>query len=307
LNRYDADPTPSLLNATDSRREDRRTQPGDLSRVGFLWHGLRGGDPPQGETLVVMTYNVRSASRGSPVAWEVRRPLMRECLGCYAPDVIGTQEAHYQQLKDLVEDFPEYGWIGQCRDGGSQGEFMAVFYRKSRLEPLAFDHFWLSDTPETIGSRTWGSKLPARMVTWVRLRDRQTGHEFYFFTTHVDGNKQAQDKSVLLIRKRVQALDPALPVLLTGDFNAVPGKDKAYDLLVGDGFFADAWTAAKERRGEGFSTFNGFKALVKNDRRIDWILARGNISVEDSEIVTFSRNGKFPSDHLPVVARLRVR
>jgi endonuclease/exonuclease/phosphatase family metal-dependent hydrolase len=43
---------------------------------------------------------------------------------------------------------------------------------------------------------------------------------------------------------------------------------------------------------------------VRSERRIDWILARGKVSVDASEIVTFSREGRFPSDHLPVVAWL---
>ena len=259
--------------------------------------------PPPGDTLVVMTYNVRSASPGSPVPWLQRRPVMRDCIRNFSPDVIGTQEGYYQQLKDLTADLPEYDWIGQSRDGGSKGEFMAVFYRKSRLEPVAFDHFWLSDTPDAIGSRTWGS-IPPRMVTWVRLFERQTKREFYFVTTHVDGNKRAQEKSARLIRERVEALEPAVPVLLAGDFNAVPDRDKLYELLVGDKCFADTWQGARERRGEGWSTFNGFKELVRSERRIDWILARGKVSVDASEIVTFSREGRFPSDHLPVVAWL---
>lgn len=263
-------------------------------------------EPPRpGDTLIVMTYNIRSASRGSPFAWELRRPLMRECLRNYSPDVIGTQEGYYQQLNDIKADFPEYDWIGQCRDGGSKGEFMAVLYRKSRLEPLAFDHFWLSDTPETIGSKSWGNP-PPRMVTWVRFLDRKARREFYFFTTHIDGNKRAQEKSALLIRQRVEALVPAAPVLLVGDFNAVPGRDKLHEMLVGEKHFSDTWQLAKERRGEGWSTFTGFKELVKNDRRIDWILSRGNVTVDASEIVTFSRDGKFPSDHLPVVAWLKL-
>ncbi len=256
--------------------------------------------------LAVMTYNLRSASPGSPVPWRDRRALVVECIRQVAPDVIGTQEGWYSQLKNLAADLPEFDWIGQSREGGSHGEFMAVFFRKARLEPLAFDHFWLSDTPAVIGSKTWGSKLPPRLVTWVRFADRRTGREFYFFTTHVDGNRTAQEKSVELIRQRVAALEPALPVLLTGDFNAVPGRDRAYDVLVGDRFFADTWLLARTRRGEGYSTFNGFKALAKNERRIDWILARGEVAVDEAEIVTFSRDGRFPSDHLPVAARVQM-
>ena len=261
--------------------------------------------PVTSNTVVVMTYNVRSASPGSPVKWQDRRSLLRHCIQSISPDVIGAQEGYYQQLNEIREDLPEYNWIGQCRDGGSKGEFMAVFYRKSRLSAAAFDHFWLSDTPQTIGSKSWGN-VPPRMVTWVRLVDKQTKREFYFFVTHLDGNKRAQEQSVRLIRQRIEALEPGIPAFLVGDFNAIPGRDRTYASLVESGFLTDTWTAAKERRGEGWSTFTGFKALVKNERRIDWVLVRGNAAVDAAEIVTFSRDGKFPSDHLPVAAWLRL-
>ena len=257
------------------------------------------------DTLTVMTYNLRFASSNPPNAWPDRRPLMRECIRSVAPDVMGTQEGVYLQLKDLAADLPEYAWVGLGRDGGSKGEFMAVFYRTSRLEPLAYDHFWLSDTPEVIGSKTWGPAL-ARMVTWVRFLDRQTKQEFYLINPHFDHKVQeAREKSAHLLRERVQALQTTLPVLLTGDFNAIAGSNKAYDLLVGDQFFADTWLLAKERRGEDLGTFNGFKGVLPNRQRIDWILARGPVAVDAAEVVTFSKHGQFPSDHCPVVARVR--
>src|SRR5689334_21412331 len=103
--------------------------------------------------LKVMTFNLRYAQKGAqpPDAWAHRRPIMRECIRQTPPDVIGTQEGLYPQLKDFAADQPDYDWIGLGRDGGSKGEFMAVFYRRARLEPLEFDHFWLSDTPDVVG------------------------------------------------------------------------------------------------------------------------------------------------------------
>jgi endonuclease/exonuclease/phosphatase family metal-dependent hydrolase len=62
---------------------------------------------------------------------------------------------------------------------------------------------------------------------------------------------------------------------------------------------------ARERKGEGINTSNGFQAIRPNGVRIDWILTRGDVAVDSAEIVTFSRNGQFPSDHFPVVARMR--
>jgi endonuclease/exonuclease/phosphatase family metal-dependent hydrolase len=257
-------------------------------------------------TLTVMTYNLKFASPKPPNAWPQRRPLMGELIEKLAPDVIGTQEGIYSQLQDLAADLPVFQWIGVGRDGGSQGEFMAVFYRTARLEPLAFDHFWLSDTPEVIGSKTWGPKL-ARMVTWVKFRDRETKQEFIFVNTHFDHQVQeAREKSAQLVRERIAAFDAKLPVLLVGDFNAAAGRNKAYAILTDDKFLTDTWTTARERVNEGLGSLNGFKAVQEGGPRIDWILSRGAVTADRIEIVTFSRNGQFPSDHCPVVAKLRL-
>ena len=226
------------------------------------------------DTLCVMTYNLRYASANPPNAWPTRRPLVREVIQTVSPDAMGTQEGLFEQLKDLKSDLPDYDTIGLGREGGSRGEFMMVFYRKSRLEPLAYDHFWLSDTPEVIGSSTWGNSN-RRMVTWVKFRDRQTKQEFYFWNTHFDHEIQtAREKSAELVRKRVAALDTKLPVLLVGDFNAAAGANKAYKILIEGDFFKDTWQTARERLGEGVATFNNFRSLQKTGVRIDWILSR---------------------------------
>lgn len=254
--------------------------------------------------LTVMTYNLRYASRTPPNAWPDRLPIMTELISAQKPDVIGTQEGLYPQLRDLAAGLPDYEWIGLGRDGGSRGEFMGVFYRRDRLDPVAYDHFWLSDTPEVIGSSTWGNSN-RRMVTWVRFKDRRTGKEFHFWNTHLDHEIQpAREKAAELIRKRIEASKTDLPLLLVGDFNAVSGANKAYDILVGDGFFRDTWPLAAERRNERFNTFNSFRPARQESQRIDWILLRGKGQVRATEIVTFDKGGQYPSDHFPVVAWL---
>jgi endonuclease/exonuclease/phosphatase family metal-dependent hydrolase len=256
--------------------------------------------------LCIMTFNLRYASPSPPNSWPERRPVMRECIRRVAPDLIGTQEGLYPQLQDLAADLPEYEWIGFGRDGGSRGEFMAVFYQRSRFEPRAFDHFWLSDTPEVIGSSTWGNSN-RRMVTWVRFRERQTGREFYFWNTHLDHQVElARQKAATLILDRVNQLKTDLPVLLTGDFNAPAGDSRTHQILVRDGGFADTWSLATERINEKFNTFHGFNTTVQAGSRIDWILARGALTVDKSEIITCEKNRQFPSDHFAVVAWLKL-
>jgi len=252
--------------------------------------------------LVIATYNLRFASNDAPNAWPGRRPVVKALLDRYQPDLIGTQEGLYQQLKDIAADQPDYDWIGLGRDGGSHGEFMAIFYRRDRFAPLEYDHFWLSDTPEVMASSTWGNNV-RRMVTWARFRDRVTGREFYFWNTHLDHEVQvAREKAAELIRQRSGRLPADLPLFLVGDFNSIAAANRAYDILTKEAGLADTWFAAKERRNEDANSFTGFGPLRREGERIDWILARGAIAVRATEVVTFRQGDQWPSDHLPVVA-----
>lgn len=257
--------------------------------------------------LTVVSYNLRFAGTQGPDAWSLRRPIMKACLERHAPDLIGTQEGLAAQLADLRADLPAYAMLGQGRDGGEKGEFMAVFYRRERFEALASGDYWLSETPEVVGSRSWGNQLP-RMVTWVRLRDRSDGREFLFVNTHFDHQSQpSREKSAGLLRSRIAAFRPELPVLVTGDFNALAGVNQAYATLTGDGFLRDLFLAAPRRRNADLNTFNGFAAAVRKGERIDWVLARGPWQALESEVDDYAVDGRFPSDHFPVVVKARLR
>lgn len=265
-----------------------------------LVSSLGAADP-----LVVATYNLRYANDNPGEAWTVRRPLIAETIRAIAPDVLGTQEGLYLQIRDVAADLPEFDWIGLGRQGGSRDEFTAIFYRTARLEPREFDHFWLSDTPDVIGSMTWGNRY-RRMVSWARFRDRQTHQEFYVWNTHFDHEVQeARLKSAELIRARIAQLDPALPLILLGDFNADGETNEVHARLVADDFLRDAWNLAPIRRGGERGTFNGFGTFPALGR-IDWILVRGLVTVDEIEVDESVYNGQFPSDHFAIVAKLRI-
>ncbi|MBX3413993.1 MAG: endonuclease/exonuclease/phosphatase family protein [Pirellulales bacterium] len=276
-----------------------------LAPIGLLlagWTAASAAAEPA--TLTVMSYNLRYASPKPPNSWPERRPAAKAMLEKFAPDLIGTQEGLYAQLKDLEADLPGFDQIGLGREGGSRGEFMAIFYRTERFEPLEYDHFWLSDTPEVIGSATWGNSV-RRMVTWVRFLDRGTSREFYFVNTHFDHMSQkSREKSAELLLERLKKLDDKLPVIVVGDFNAVAESNKAYDTLVADGYLTDTWKVAQEK-GKPISTFHNYRGPREDGSRIDWILTRGPVTTLSSEVVTFELNGQYPSDHFPVIAKLR--
>lgn len=250
----------------------------------------------------VMSLNLRYASDAEPNSWHARRPVLAKLLNAELPAVLGTQEGLYGQLKDIARDLPDhYDWIGHGRAGGSHDEFMAVFFDTRELEPVEFDHHWLSDTPNVIGSRSWGNNV-IRMVTWVRFADR-AGKQFVLINTHFDHESEnSRVRSAEVVRDRINA--SALPVVLTGDFNSAPASP-TYNLLTQGAGLADSWLAAAERTTPAYGTFHGYLPLVPDGPRIDWILTRG-AAVESAAINTFAEGGQFPSDHLPVQAVVRI-
>ncbi|MBL1082789.1 endonuclease/exonuclease/phosphatase family protein [Streptomyces actinomycinicus] len=256
-----------------------------------------------GGPLRVMSFNLRYASAAEPNSWAARRPVMCALLRQERLHVIGTQEGLYQQLRDIEAGLgAPYDWIGTGRAGGSRSEFTAVFYDTRRLAPQEYDHFWLSDTPDVIGSNTWGGSC-VRMVTWIRFRDLDGGGEFYVLNTHLDNrSRKARAHAAALIAQRVWGLDRTLPLLVTGDFNVPAHKKPVYDTMLGAGL-VDTWETAAER-SKLYATFHGYQPLTPDGDRIDWILATPGVTVHRASVNTFSADGQFPSDHLPVQASL---
>jgi len=250
--------------------------------------------------LRVMSVNVRLplASDG-PNDWPNRRAVLADTVRRADPDVIGTQELFRRQDDDIVAALPRYRWFGRDRRGGHADEHMGVFYRADRLTLLGSGDFWLSDTPAVPGSISWGNLYP-RMVTWGAFRTRG-GRRFYMFDTHLPyraGDEAAREKGAALILARVAAIAGGAPVVLTGDFNTVPGSE-THRLLATR--LRDAWQVAPAREGPA-ATFHGFTGRA--DRRIDWVFARG-LRATRVRVLTGHDRGRYPSDHFPVVVDYR--
>jgi endonuclease/exonuclease/phosphatase family metal-dependent hydrolase len=270
----------------------------------LLIPSLGAAETPAVLELKVMTFNLRYASTSMPHAWSVRRPVTKACLEQTAPDLIGTQEGLSAQLADMRADLPAYAMLGQGREGGEKGEYMAIFYRRDRFELLETHDFWLSETPEVVGSKSWNTSLP-RMVTWARFRDKATGKAFVFVNTHFDHmSEEARAQSAKLVRARLADLKPVGPILLVGDFNAVAKASAAYTTLTDGGFLTDLFRTAPERSGEDLNTFHGYRKPGHDGVHIDWLLGRGGWKSKAAEVITFEVKGQHPSDHFPVMVKV---
>ncbi|MEF3304125.1 endonuclease/exonuclease/phosphatase family protein [Paenibacillus sp. GYB003] len=252
--------------------------------------------------LKVMSFNLRTAAAKDDHPWAKRLSVAKALIQSEKPDLLGTQEGIRSQLTDLESALPGYKWIGEGRDRGGQGEYMAIFYNEARLKPLRQRHFWLSDTPDVPGSKSWGNSYP-RMATWVLFEDRTTGHRFYAVNTHLDHQSEAaRQLGAGLIARSIGEFGEDAPVLLTGDFNAAVGSGP-YRILTAEGKLKDAVRDAAAKVNENVGTFHGYKG-GGSGQTIDWILYRGDVRVARSEVVTFSEGGQFPSDHYPVTAEI---
>ncbi|HEX6179211.1 MAG TPA: endonuclease/exonuclease/phosphatase family protein [Thermoanaerobaculia bacterium] len=250
----------------------------------------------------VMTYNIRlNLASDGPNAWPHRRDAVASMVRFHDPDLLSLQEAMPDQLIDLDARLDGFARFGSGRDAGGDGEHCAVYYRTSRFELLSDETSWLSPTPGVAGSKGWDAAYP-RVVTHGRLRDRTTGNVIDLFNTHLDHvGVVARAESARMIADRLAAVHG--PVIVTGDFNDVPASEP-YAILAGAGL-RDAMSASQMPHHGPTSTWNAFKAIVPA-RRIDFIFVRGDIEVLRHGVVAeILEDGRFPSDHLPVLAELQ--
>jgi len=253
--------------------------------------------------LDVMTFNVRYANPDDgDDAWERRTELVFDVIRRHAPDLVGLQEALPVQLDELRVAFPEYRFLGQGREGGRRGEHSALMVRDERLEVVESGDFWLSPNPDEVGSRGWDAALP-RICTWAVLRDRTSGEAFLAMNAHFDhrGREARCESSRVILERRARRAQ--LSVIVTGDLNA--GEESLPLAELRAGGLRDTFRDVHEG-SVAAGTFNGFRG-ESDGPKIDYVLVDHGWSTLSAAIVRDHDDGRYPSDHYPVVAALARR
>jgi endonuclease/exonuclease/phosphatase family metal-dependent hydrolase len=256
-----------------------------------------------------MSFNIRyGTAEDGDNSWQNRQASLLETVTSFDPDLLGTQECLLLQAKFLKAGLPNYGFVGVGRDDGAEGgEMCAIFYRKERFHKVDEGHFWLSETPEVVASRSWDSALP-RITSWVKLRIQGADSvTFYFFNTHFDHmGADARLHSAGLLLQKMEQVCHGLPAVIAGDFNAPAdsAEDGPYRVLAGsngDGRLLIDTYRDVHPPGANEGTFNGFAGKTTGPR-IDWILVSPHSQPVDAAIIRTERRGRYPSDHFPVTA-----
>jgi endonuclease/exonuclease/phosphatase family metal-dependent hydrolase len=268
--------------------------------------------PVPADAIRAMTFNIRyGTAPDGENAWPLRRDLTLRAIRDFDPIVLGVQEALRFQLDEIGAEFPDLGEIGVGRDDGIQaGEYSAIFYDRRRLEPLDHGTFWLSDSSDVPGSTSWGNRIP-RIVTWAHFRDRANGAAFHVFNTHWDHESQpARERSADFLLERAHTIaGPDSPIIVTGDFNAGESNPAFRTLVAGSSGAASVQLRDTFRAvhpdATATGTFNAFRGDQTGDK-IDAVLATRHWRILDAEIVTLAAGSRYPSDHYPVTAILRL-
>ena len=260
-------------------------------------------DPP---LLHVMTFNIRRRMDGlawrRADRWRHRLPAVRALLAREQPTLLGVQEAMPDQADEVLAALGRrYRFVGHGRGARRTGEGCPLYFDADRLELLEWEQTALSDHPHDPGTRSWGNLIP-RVVVTARLRDRATDASFLALNTHLD---PFSPRSRLRAVDALRALIDRGPAILTGDLNAGEGSRTLREFL-SDGAVKDAWAAAERRVGASVGTFANYRPPRADGSRIDWIVVTPDVDVERAGANARRFDGRWPSDHLPVQAVVRL-
>jgi endonuclease/exonuclease/phosphatase family metal-dependent hydrolase len=262
------------------------------------------------DVIRVMSFNIylKDCEEQKPqeCLWNFRKEKVASMIRFHHMDLIGLQEPTKDQLNDLVSLLPEYEWCGiGLHDGKEQGSIDAILFLKDRFEIIESSHFYLSPTPEIV-SKGWNAKF-IRGVTWAKLKDLKTSQVFYFFNTHFDYHSiLARNKSAQLLREKVIQISQNYPFIITGDFNIFPNLngEETYKILTRDNLLIDAQFKTEFPHHGPTGSWSGFKEPGQPGVKPDFIFVNRKIKVRSHGILADTFDGKYPSDHMPVVSEI---
>ena len=263
--------------------------------------------------LKVITFNICCSDGPEGHKLEECAPRVIDVLKTQDPDLIGIQEATPRWFGLLDCFIKESGYeVFNMYRAESNKESTPMLWKKDKFECLDKGYFWLSDTPE-VESKGWDEYGCHRICMWAKLKERSSGKEFIYSNTHYGFGDKCQVDSTHLIVSRLKAMgNPRL--FVTADYN-LTHESLAYGELTKEFIDVNAETSR-----DFAPTYHGYdlaNAMTDEEIRvtgktfgchIDFCFADKNgITPVSAKVLRPSYDGKFPSDHNPVVFELELK
>ena len=243
-------------------------------------------------------------------AWQNRRTLVEQTVQRINPTILGVQELIPDMREDIAARLSGYTVWGQSRNKFQEDEQEAILFKRSDASVCFDEIFWLSKHPEKTGSRAYYSFFP-RICMVCEAYINQLGTTVRVFNTHFDHVcGMARVLSVRIILEYMHQLNQRekLPTILMGDMNAHPNSKPIRILSQNlhdyqDIHLTNIWQDLTQ--GEIGNTYHGFHGKFKErGRPIDYIFISDEFRVRQAYIDRIAFDGRYPSDHYPLVADL---
>ena len=261
---------------------------------------------PFAQSLKVVTYNIRlDIDSDGENSWTNRKDYFCGQVQFYEPDIFGIQEARPIQVIDINNRLSQYNNIGIGREGIGKGESSNIYYKKDRFTVKDEKTFWLSETPNEI-SKGWDAAYN-RVCTYGLFKDKTTKTFFWVFNTHLDHmGEEARTKGIALILSKIKEVNTKnYPVILMGDFNSEPETERIINLKKE---MNDSREISEQKPYGPSGSFNNFIHNESVTKLIDYIfLSKNNVKVLKYAILSDSKDLKYPSDHLPIFAEIKIK
>lgn len=271
--------------------------------ISFILFGFKN-ETNKNVIIKIATYNIRVDAKrdlesGNP--WKIRKKPLAELIINNGFDIVGTQEGDFRQMDELIELLPGYSYVGYPY-AGPQGKShtASIVYKNQFFEVADKGVFWYSETPD-IESIGWDAD-DTRICTWARMKHKKSGKEFYFFTSHFYWRyKIAKENSgKVMVEKLKEIVKDDITVISTGDLNSELHTVQIQNILE---ILKDSKSITKTLpEGPEGTNLGGGNFEGNPVNRIDYILVNDKVKVLTYKVLVDSySNGRYPSDHLPVV------
>lgn len=265
-------------------------------------------------TFKVMTFNLRKDSRLDRAnRWGYRKYMVSDFIRQSGAAVVGVQELMPSMKQDMLRCLEEYRLFGRGRSRRLFNEHSDILVKHDNLEAKFVKTIWLSKHPEKFGSHAFLAFFP-RICTICEVTFRDSGRQVRVFNAHFDhisgfARKTGLDM-ILRYMDQLQQEKP-MPMVLMGDFNVRP-SNKLISRLRGNLHqysnirLVDAYAYANGQ-AERLNTYHGFKGNHFGKARLDYIFVTDDLEVVNTYVDHTVKDGKYLSDHYPIVATLQFK
>ncbi|MFN8016341.1 MAG: endonuclease/exonuclease/phosphatase family protein [Acidimicrobiia bacterium] len=241
----------------------------------------------------VASFNIRTGRAPDGIhAWIIRKFSTLATIKFLNCNIVALQEAHKFQLKWLLKKLAKYSYVGNGRDGGSKGEHCPILFDNEKFRIISSETKWYGDTPDQVSKLTDAS-FPRIYTKLVVNISNDTTVEI--FNTHLD--EKSEERRLRSIKQLAQNINPDMPTIVLGDFNSTRLRN-VLDEITSCGLSY----ALDEKCGGTTNRFS--KTTAEN--AIDHIFVSKHFKVLASSVVRKKFFFLLPSDHWPIIAKLKL-